>query len=232
MFRPLYKAIFRLQLQKVFFDIQLAMCLKYEISCALECEIQLYRVIKKSLYTWWLQYRKLEVMFKVSPASLQTFIDARLTLTPPVIPNYNYIFMVSDWNCLKYFCVFFCTVIIRCTETFWSPCIITLVNRNMYMGRAGRPIQYKFVAFNFHWGLAVEGTGNGAQTVVGSRRITEVQRRSFARRRAASCGEGTSAMCHGLDFVTLTGRWSGCDQTPAYVTVTVGRASRPVLPLC
>jgi hypothetical protein len=34
-----------------------------------------YRVIKKSLSTWWLQYRKLQVMFKVSPASLQTFID-------------------------------------------------------------------------------------------------------------------------------------------------------------
>jgi hypothetical protein len=33
-----------------------------------------YRVIKKSLCTWWLQYRKLQVMFKVSPASLQTFI--------------------------------------------------------------------------------------------------------------------------------------------------------------
>jgi hypothetical protein len=27
---------------------------------------------KKSLCTWWLQYRKLQVMFKVSPASLQT----------------------------------------------------------------------------------------------------------------------------------------------------------------
>jgi len=35
----------------------------------------LYRVIKKSLCTWWLQYRKLQVMFKVSHASLQTFID-------------------------------------------------------------------------------------------------------------------------------------------------------------
>jgi hypothetical protein len=34
-----------------------------------------YRVIEKSLCTWWLQYRKLQVMFKVSPASLQTFID-------------------------------------------------------------------------------------------------------------------------------------------------------------
>jgi hypothetical protein len=32
-------------------------------------------MIKKSLCTWWLQYRKLQVMFKVSPASLQTFIN-------------------------------------------------------------------------------------------------------------------------------------------------------------
>jgi hypothetical protein len=47
----------------------------------------MYRVIKKSLCTWWLQYRKLQVMFKVSPTSLQTFIDTRLTLTPSVIPN-------------------------------------------------------------------------------------------------------------------------------------------------
>jgi hypothetical protein len=60
-------------------------------------------------------------MFKVSPASLQTFIDTpncvledrqdqrdtRLTLTPSVIPNYNYVIMVSDCICLKYFCVFF-----------------------------------------------------------------------------------------------------------------------------
>jgi hypothetical protein len=65
-----------------------------------------YRVIKKSLCTWWLQYRKLQVMSKVSPASLQTFLDTRLTLTPSVISNSNYVIMVSDWNCLKYFCVF------------------------------------------------------------------------------------------------------------------------------
>jgi hypothetical protein len=38
-------------------------------------EYRLYRVIKKSLCTWWLQYRKLQVMFKVSPANLQTFTD-------------------------------------------------------------------------------------------------------------------------------------------------------------
>jgi hypothetical protein len=39
----------------------------------------------------------IQVMFKVSPASLQTFTDARrLTLTPSVIPNSNYVIMVSD----------------------------------------------------------------------------------------------------------------------------------------
>jgi hypothetical protein len=73
-----------------------------------------YRVIKKSLCTWWSQYRKLQVMFKVSPASLQTFIDTPNCVledrvkysTPSVIPNSNYVIMVSDWNCLKYFCVF------------------------------------------------------------------------------------------------------------------------------
>jgi hypothetical protein len=54
-------------------------------------------------------------MFKVSPASLQTFIKTRLKLTPPVI-----IIMVSGCNCLKLFCVF-CTVIRRCTDTFYHP---------------------------------------------------------------------------------------------------------------
>jgi hypothetical protein len=61
---------------------------------------------QKSLCNLWLQYRKLQAMFKVSPASLQTFIDTRLTLTPSVIPNSNYVIMVSNWNCLKYFYVF------------------------------------------------------------------------------------------------------------------------------
>jgi hypothetical protein len=32
--------------------------------------------------------------------------DTRLTLTPSVIPHSNYVIMVSDWNCLKYDCVF------------------------------------------------------------------------------------------------------------------------------
>jgi hypothetical protein len=46
-------------------------------------------------------------MFKVFPASLQTFVDTRLTLTPSLMPNSNYVIMVSDLNYLKYFCLFF-----------------------------------------------------------------------------------------------------------------------------
>jgi hypothetical protein len=45
-------------------------------------------------------------MFKVSPASLQDQGDTRLTLTLSVIPNSNYVTMVSDRNFLKYFCEF------------------------------------------------------------------------------------------------------------------------------
>jgi hypothetical protein len=67
----------------------------------------IYMVIKKSLCAWWLQYRKLQVIFKVSPNSLQTFIDTRRTLMPSVIPDYNHIIIVSDWNGLKYFFMFF-----------------------------------------------------------------------------------------------------------------------------
>jgi hypothetical protein len=59
-------------------------------------------------------------MFKVSPARPTTWPNLtvwqttakaggggiRLTVTPSVIPNSNYVIVVSDWNCLKYFCVF------------------------------------------------------------------------------------------------------------------------------
>jgi hypothetical protein len=62
--------------------------------------------------------------------------DTRLTLTPSVICNANYVNMVSDWNCLKYLCMFLCTVIIRGTETFWSLCIF-------YLGtRVGRVVSF------------------------------------------------------------------------------------------
>jgi hypothetical protein len=44
--------------------------------------------------------------------------ETRLTLTPPVIHNSNYVIMVSEMKLFKNFSVYFCTVIIRCTETF------------------------------------------------------------------------------------------------------------------
>jgi hypothetical protein len=73
-----------------------------------------YRVIKKSLRTWWLQYIKLQVMFKLSPASLQTFIDTpncvlegRVQYSAVHIPNVLCDGQLqSDWNSLKYFCLF------------------------------------------------------------------------------------------------------------------------------
>jgi hypothetical protein len=65
--------------------------------------------------------QKVTVMFKVSPASLQTFIDARLTLTPSVIPNSNYVIMVSYRNCLKYFCLF-----LYCNHQVYRYSLITL----------------------------------------------------------------------------------------------------------
>jgi hypothetical protein len=55
--------------------------------------------------------------------------DTRLIQTPSVFPNSNYVIMVSDWNCLIYFCMFFCTVIIRCTETFDHPAFIKILFR-------------------------------------------------------------------------------------------------------
>jgi hypothetical protein len=66
-----------------------------------------YRVITTSLCTWWSQYRKLQVIFEVSSASLKGQGDTSLTLTPSVIPNSNYVITVSDCNCLKYFCMLF-----------------------------------------------------------------------------------------------------------------------------
>jgi hypothetical protein len=53
--------------------------------------------------------QKVTSKVQVSPASLQTLIDTRLTLTPSAIPNSNYIIMVSDRNCLKFVaCFLYC----------------------------------------------------------------------------------------------------------------------------
>jgi hypothetical protein len=49
--------------------------------------------------------------------------DTRLTLTPSVIPNSNYVIMVSDLNCLRYFCVF-----LYCNHQVHRDFLITLYN--------------------------------------------------------------------------------------------------------
>jgi hypothetical protein len=84
-----------------------------------------------SLCAWWLQHTSFLPHYVAQSDCLsadhQGQGDTRLTLMPSIIPNSNYVIMVSDWNCLKYFCLFFCTVLIRCTETFWSPFIIIII---------------------------------------------------------------------------------------------------------
>jgi hypothetical protein len=62
-------------------------------------------------------------MLKVSPADHQGQRDTGLTLTPFVSHNSNYVIMVNYLKLFKMFLHVFCTVIIRCTETVWSPCI-------------------------------------------------------------------------------------------------------------
>jgi hypothetical protein len=91
-----------------------------------------YRVIKKSLCTLWLQYSKLQVMFKVSFASLQTFIDTsncviedRVQYSTVHIRNVFCGYNLQIISCLGIVRIHwgfacFCNVIIRCTENFWS----------------------------------------------------------------------------------------------------------------
>jgi hypothetical protein len=110
-YRP-YPTYVLFTLRKIWRRSKLNVCIIYiYIHIYIHTHTHTHWVIKKSLCTWWLQYRKLQVIFKVFPAILQTADrqgqgDTRLTLTPPVIANSNYVIMVSDWNCLKYFCVF------------------------------------------------------------------------------------------------------------------------------
>jgi hypothetical protein len=44
---------------------------------------------------------KLQVMFKVFPASLQTFIDTPSCVLKDRVQCTNFLIIVSDWNCLK-----------------------------------------------------------------------------------------------------------------------------------
>jgi hypothetical protein len=51
--------------------------------------------------------QKVTSNFQSAPTNFQGHGDTKLTLTLSVIPNSNYVIMVSELNCLKYFCVFF-----------------------------------------------------------------------------------------------------------------------------
>jgi hypothetical protein len=64
-------------------------------------------------------------------ADLQGQGDNRLTLTPCVILNSNYVIMVSDWKCLKYFSVF-----LYCNQKVHRDFLITL-----YFLRCGQSIK-------------------------------------------------------------------------------------------
>jgi hypothetical protein len=63
------------------------------------------KLIVHILSTWWLQYSLAQS--DCLAADRQGQWDTGLTLTPSVITNSNYVIMVSDWNCLKYFFLFF-----------------------------------------------------------------------------------------------------------------------------
>jgi hypothetical protein len=91
---------------------------------------------KKSLFTWWLQYRKSQVMFKVSPASLQTFIDTpncvledRVQYNTVRIPNVfcdcHLQIIESIWN------IFVC--FLYCNHQVYREILITLYNRLMFV---------------------------------------------------------------------------------------------------
>jgi hypothetical protein len=82
-------------------------------------------------------------MSKIPPSSHQTFIDTpncvleyRVQYSTVCIPNVFCDVQLQIINCVGVLSVF-CTVIIRCTETFWSPCI-TRKRQQMKYGLTSR----------------------------------------------------------------------------------------------
>jgi hypothetical protein len=99
--------------------------------CQLLVKCCLYRVTKYSRFTWWLQYTSFLPQYVVLSdcltADCQGQGDSRLTLTPSVIPNSNYVNMISDWNCLKYFCKFFFLYTSGAQRLFYQPVYLNIV---------------------------------------------------------------------------------------------------------
>jgi hypothetical protein len=82
------------------------------------CTALKYRVINKFLCTWWLQCTSFLPRYLAQSdclaADRQGQGDTRLTLSPSVITNANYVIMVNNWNCLKYFtCFWYCNQVHR-----------------------------------------------------------------------------------------------------------------------
>jgi len=91
----------------------------------------IYSVIKKSLYIWWLQFRNLQVSLKVFPTTLQTFIDTPKCFLEDRV-QYSMVHILNVFcdgllQLINFVGIvrihWVCTVIVSCTETFWSPCI-------------------------------------------------------------------------------------------------------------
>jgi hypothetical protein len=149
--------------------------LLYYVCCTVSLNVQViegrkYRVIKKSLCTWWVQYRKLQVMLKVSPVCLQTFIDTpncvledRVQYSTVHIPKCS-VMAIFKSSIVRVFC----TVIIRCTETFCSLCTFlegrmlaspAVARANyaagqrivhLYVASCSSPYSHRFVSFFPH----------------------------------------------------------------------------------
>jgi hypothetical protein len=107
-------------------------------------DFMIYRVIKKPLCTWWLQYRKLHV-FEQSPHNWW-FEDGHHRIHSECGPCYTEHGlrehssacqqMSGDWQGTFWILLVpFCIVIISSTETFWSSCIIFQYFSKIYRGK-------------------------------------------------------------------------------------------------
>jgi hypothetical protein len=79
-------------------------------------------------------------------ADRQSQGDTRLTLTPSVIPNSNYVIMVGDWNCLKHFCVF-----LYCNRQVHRDFLITLYYTMVYVHNWYNVFCYVYLFFSSLW---------------------------------------------------------------------------------
>jgi hypothetical protein len=93
--------------------------------------------------------------------------DTRLTLKPSGNPNYNYIIVVSDWNCLKYLACF-CTIIISGKILFDHLVLRVFIRTLQYRRRFVWHKQHRFVWCNFVEGSEMQHVGcfNASEFIV------------------------------------------------------------------